>query len=321
MSEGGGNVKSGGSEDRNTQTQTLQVLCAYFRARPETLMVVLVRANAARTPTWPPRLGNPRVLNQDLHSVPIEINSAIYNNDSNSTYPFPDMSNSQTSATQRWHAELDTAIDLYRAEKFEECIAHTNTVFRDNTPLYPRLRYCMLLASCLDDWYEAEEMRFHAENTYTSWCLFNPINSFPGADKVRSDLRANLDRIADDLKTSRPEDWKETQRFWNVTEAAEAQEEYAAERSEEEKDEDEEDEDEEDEEEEDEEEEEEEEDVAVTQSDGEGAVVRSEKQVAVAQSEEEAVLGAGREEDDAGLGAAQSEDNAVQSEEDAVLGA
>jgi hypothetical protein len=107
-----------------------------------------------------------------------EINSATYNDDS--TYPFPDMSNSQTGATMKWHAELDTAIDLYQAERFEECIAHTNTVFRGNTPLYPRLRYCMLLASCLDDWYEAEEMRFHAENTYTSWCLFNPTSSFPG---------------------------------------------------------------------------------------------------------------------------------------------
>jgi hypothetical protein len=217
-----------------------------------------------------------------------ETNLAIYNNDS--TYPFSDMSNSQisaTSATQRWHAELDTAIDLYRAEKFEECIAHTNTVFRDNTPLYPRLRYYMLLASCLDDWYEAEDMRFHAENTYTSWCLFNPINSFPGADKVRSDMRTNLDNIADDLKTFRPEDWKETQRFWNDIEAAEAQEEYAAERSKEEEDE---------EEEEDEgDEEEEEDDADVTQSEEEAAVAEPEEDtVELAEDEKEglATLGA-----------------------------
>lgn len=228
-------------------------------------------------------------------SISIKINLATYNNDSNSTYPFPDMSNSQTGATQRWYAELDTAIDLYRAEKFEECIAHTDTVFRDNTPLYPRLRYHMLLASCLDDWYEAEEMRFHAENTDTSWCLFNPIGSFPGAEQVRSDLRTSLDRIADDLKTFRPEDWKETQRFWNDIEAAEAQEEYAAEWPDEDKDGEEEDDEDEDEDEE-EEDEAEEEGVAVAQSEeeavlgavqsGEGAaVVGSEEQVAVAQSE------------------------------------
>jgi hypothetical protein len=173
----------------------------------------------------------------------------------------------------KWHAELDTAIDLYQAEKFEECIAHTNTVFRDGTPL---LRYCMLLASCLDDWYEAEEMRFHAENTYTSRCLFNPTSSFPGADKVRSDLRTNLDIIADDLRTSRPENWKETQRFWNVIEAAEAEEEYAAERSEEEED------------------EEEEEDAASAQSEEEAAAVESEEDTverAEEEDEEDTVLG------------------------------
>lgn len=213
-----------------------------------------------------------------------ETNLATYDNDS--TYPFPDMSNSQTSATTTWHAELDTAIDLYRAKKFEECIAHTNTVFRDNTPLYPRLRYCMLLASCLDDWYEAEEMRFHAENAYTSWCLFNPTSSFPGADKVRSDLRTNLDRIADDLKTFRPEDWKETQRFWNVTEAAETEEEYAAERLEEEEDEEKGDEEEED--------GEEEEDAAAAQSEKQAAAESEEDTVELAEKEEEedAVLGA-----------------------------
>jgi hypothetical protein len=66
-----------------------------------------------------------------------------------------------------WHVELNTAIALYRAEKLEECIAHIRTVFRDNTPLCPRLRYYMLLACCLDDWYEAEDMRFHTENKHT----------------------------------------------------------------------------------------------------------------------------------------------------------
>ncbi|KEQ77777.1 hypothetical protein M436DRAFT_17250, partial [Aureobasidium namibiae CBS 147.97] len=129
--------------------------------------------------------------------------------------------------------ELDRAIDLYRAEKFQECIAHTRTVCRDNAPLHPRLRYRILLASCLDDWHEAEDMRFHAENTYNSWCLYNPVSSFPGAGQVRSDLRNNLDQLADYFKAFRPKDWKQTQRFRNNIEAAEAEEEYAAELAEE----------------------------------------------------------------------------------------
>jgi hypothetical protein len=109
-----------------------------------------------------------------------------------------------------WRIELDTAIDLYRAEMFEKCIAHTRTVSRDNTPLYPRLRYYMLLACCLDDWHEAEDMRSHAETTYTSWCLSNLTSSFPSAHRVRSDLRTKLDRLADDLETFTPKPWKET---------------------------------------------------------------------------------------------------------------
>lgn len=50
-----------------------------------------------------------------------------------------------------WSAELKSAIDLYNAEQYEECIAHIKAVFRDNTPNYARVRYHSLLACCLDD--------------------------------------------------------------------------------------------------------------------------------------------------------------------------
>lgn len=52
--------------------------------------------------------------------------------------------------------ELDTAIDLYNEEQYDECIAHINRVYRDRVPLYSSLRYNILLACCLDDWHEAE---------------------------------------------------------------------------------------------------------------------------------------------------------------------
>jgi hypothetical protein len=174
------------------------------------------------------------------------------------------MSDPQINGTAKWPAELDRAIDLYRAERFQECSAHTRTVCRDDTPLYPRLRYHILLASCLDDWHEAEDMRFHAENTYNSWCLYNPVGSFPGAGEVRSDLRTNLDQLADYLKTFRPEDWKQTQRFWNVIEAAEAEEEYAAEEQEEE--------------------------IVITSDEEEAAAIKSEEEADATNSEEEAAF-------------------------------
>ena len=47
--------------------------------------------------------------------------------------------------------------------------------------------------------------------------------------RVREELRDDLDKLAEYLKTFRPDDWKENQRFWNNAEAAEAQAEYAIE--------------------------------------------------------------------------------------------
>jgi hypothetical protein len=55
-----------------------------------------------------------------------------------------------------WSSALKTAISLYKKEEYEECITHTRTVLKDNTPNYARVRYCSLLACCIKDWYEAE---------------------------------------------------------------------------------------------------------------------------------------------------------------------
>jgi hypothetical protein len=66
------------------------------------------------------------------------------------------------------------------------------------------------------------------------------------------------------LKTFRPEDWKQTQRFWNVIEAAEAEEEYAAEEQEEE--------------------------IVITSDEEEAAAIKSEEEAAATNSEEEAAF-------------------------------
>lgn len=64
--------------------------------------------------------------------------------------------------------ELDTAIDLYNEEQYDECIAHINRVYRDNVPLYSGLRYNILLACCLDDWHEAEVRKLLLASTAMS---------------------------------------------------------------------------------------------------------------------------------------------------------
>lgn len=74
-------------------------------------------------------------------------------------------------------------------------------------------------------------MRYQNERSYAyaHWCLFNPTGSYPGVDRIRTDLRTDLDQLAEYLRTFRPDDWKDHQRFWNNAEATEAQAEYAAE--------------------------------------------------------------------------------------------
>lgn len=70
-------------------------------------------------------------------------------------------------ATARWAFELDDALDLYNAHDDEGCIVHINSVLRDTTPGYPRVRYYVLLASCISDWREAE-VRFPLQDLVRS---------------------------------------------------------------------------------------------------------------------------------------------------------
>jgi hypothetical protein len=79
-------------------------------------------------------------------------------------------------------------------------------------------------------------MRFHAENTYASWCISN--GGHPRVERVRENLRTSLDEVAEYLSTFRPDDWKERQRFWTAKKIVEAEEEYAVEWAEAEEDED-----------------------------------------------------------------------------------
>ncbi|THY22551.1 hypothetical protein D6D01_06263 [Aureobasidium pullulans] len=88
-----------------------------------------------------------------------------------------------------WLDELNTALDLYNEGNYEECAAHINVVLQDTTPGYPRTRYYALLASCAEDWHEAERLRFNAETCYSHWCVFNRPGSYPDVDNIRTKLR------------------------------------------------------------------------------------------------------------------------------------
>ncbi|KAH0361436.1 hypothetical protein KCU65_g8717, partial [Aureobasidium melanogenum] len=140
-----------------------------------------------------------------------------------------------------WVRELDRALDLYNANDDAGCIAYINSVLRDTTPGYPRTRYYALLASCLDDWREADLMRARAEDSFAHWCIFNrPSDSrSPRVGEIRDELRALLDELHDELKRRRPGDWIDYQLTWTETDAeerdaelAEALTEYEAEEAE-----------------------------------------------------------------------------------------
>ncbi|THZ90376.1 hypothetical protein D6C88_04125 [Aureobasidium pullulans] len=111
------------------------------------------------------------------------------------------------------------AIELINAEGFDNCVAHVNTVLRDTTPGYPRIRYYALLALCISDWREAEEMRTRAEDCFSDWQLFNRSGDFPGVDGVRDELSDILEEVAENLKSRRPSDWYIHQMTWTETDA------------------------------------------------------------------------------------------------------
>ncbi|THX53252.1 hypothetical protein D6D06_06227 [Aureobasidium pullulans] len=108
-----------------------------------------------------------------------------------------------------WVNELEKAIELINAEEFDNCVAHVNTVLRDTTPGYPRIRYYALLALCISDWREAE------------------IRRLSGVDGVRDELSDILEEVAEDLKSRRPSDWYIYQMTWTETDAEECEAELA----------------------------------------------------------------------------------------------
>ncbi|THV79986.1 hypothetical protein D6D29_06473 [Aureobasidium pullulans] len=114
-----------------------------------------------------------------------------------------------------WVDELEKAIELINAEEFDNCVAHVNTVLRDTTPDYPRIRYYALLALCISDWREAEKT------------AFQQIRRLSGVDGVRDELSDILEEVAEDLKSRRPSDWYIHQMTWTETDVEEWQAELA----------------------------------------------------------------------------------------------
>ncbi|CAD0084306.1 unnamed protein product [Aureobasidium vineae] len=101
-----------------------------------------------------------------------------------------------TSLTQQPQQQHPTHLQIRATttiQESDECVAHINTVCRGNVLNYARVRYDALLACCPGDWYEAENFRFCAENSYAHLCIFILTGSYPGVDRVRQSLRTTLD--------------------------------------------------------------------------------------------------------------------------------
>ncbi|THY61326.1 hypothetical protein D6C91_07292 [Aureobasidium pullulans] len=119
-----------------------------------------------------------------------------------------------------WVNELEKAIELINAEEFDNCVAHVNTVLRDTTPGYPRIRYYALLALYF-------RLARGRKDCFSNWQLLNKPGDFPGVDGVRDELSAILEEVAEDLKSRRPSDWYIHQMTWTETDVEEYQAELA----------------------------------------------------------------------------------------------
>ena len=85
----------------------------------------------------------------------------------------------------------------------------------------------------------AQAERYHTENAVSHWRSSRHLGDEARTKRIYKELRGLLDDLAEELKSWRPDDWYENQRFWTDADAedrdaviTEAQEEWLAEHTE-----------------------------------------------------------------------------------------
>lgn len=71
------------------------------------------------------------------------------------------------------------------------------------------------------------EMRTRVDSTYAHWCIQNHADDYPGADRLRTKIRAILDEVDKILKSRRPSGWCNHQLFWTEADVDERDAELA----------------------------------------------------------------------------------------------
>jgi hypothetical protein len=94
-----------------------------------------------------------------------------------------DRSGYSAQVLQSWSTAYSACFQLYEDDKLEECIDTAESDLSDmSMPLYYRMKYELVLASCLGDWWEAEDALNRCENIWQSTHAYHEHDADAGAD-------------------------------------------------------------------------------------------------------------------------------------------
>ncbi|KAH0283996.1 hypothetical protein M436DRAFT_83279 [Aureobasidium namibiae CBS 147.97] len=103
------------------------------------------------------------------------------------------------------NARIDMAVDMLNEKRYAEAEAATRAVLEHRLSRWQHIYATILLADSMNDWYEAEEQRYKAENMWRNTRSLWPPNRDAEVDRELKELREHLDDLKEDQKADLPE--------------------------------------------------------------------------------------------------------------------
>jgi hypothetical protein len=113
----------------------------------------------------------------------------------------------QHTNNQQFLAAYNDAVELYNAERLDECVDKAREILSDpSIPRYHRMRTLVLLGSTLGDWEEANNCREDAEVLWLVTRRWHRKGESEDVDEFMDDIRRQLDELSKYLAEEEPED-------------------------------------------------------------------------------------------------------------------
>ncbi|KAH0162293.1 hypothetical protein KCU67_g6001, partial [Aureobasidium melanogenum] len=108
-----------------------------------------------------------------------------------------------------WHSRLNEIVQLFHDENYAMCETELRTVLGcPQLPHYYKIRCLIILAQCMDGWFESKHHRTCAEAIWYQWRMMCPAEKTDdNGNHVMDRLRGMLDKLEEDMVADRPEDW------------------------------------------------------------------------------------------------------------------